>query len=156
MDKQPNSWSCLPTAFAYVLGIPVTNVLELVGHDGSQIINPRLPEPRNRRSFHIQEMVDVCHHYQHLACLIQAMPCFDEQDIMEAPKAVKRLQHYLNLYNGVIIGSTRKDHRHAVAWINGTVHDPNGTKYGLENRSLVVEEFYIVHRIRSEYAVQSV
>src|SRR5260221_108718 len=58
LQKQPNRWSCLPTAFAMVLDISVKEVITEIGHDGSEIVYPNLEEPKCRRAFHIQELID--------------------------------------------------------------------------------------------------
>lgn len=58
--KNPNAWSCLPTAFAIALGVSVEAVIAVVGHDGSEITHAGLPEPLNRRGFHPQEMIKMC------------------------------------------------------------------------------------------------
>lgn len=58
--KNPNAWSCLPTAFAIALGASVEAVIATVGHDGSEITHAGLPEPMNRRGFHPQEMIKMC------------------------------------------------------------------------------------------------
>lgn len=58
--KNPNAWSCLPTAFAIALGVSVEAVIATVGHDGSEITHAGLPEPLNRRGFHPQEMIKMC------------------------------------------------------------------------------------------------
>lgn len=58
--KTPNGWSCLPTAFAIALEVPLDAVLGIVGHDGSEITHAGLPEPLCRRGFHPQEMIKMC------------------------------------------------------------------------------------------------
>lgn len=61
LQHQPNNWSCLPTAFAMVLDLPVKEIIDLIGHDGSTITWPKLPSPFCRRAFHIQELINVSH-----------------------------------------------------------------------------------------------
>jgi len=58
--KTPNSWSCLPTAFAIALEVPLEAVLAIVGHDGSEERFKSLPDPQRRRGFHHQELVKMC------------------------------------------------------------------------------------------------
>lgn len=58
--KNPNAWSCLPTAFAIALEVSLEAVLGVVGHDGSEITHAGLPEPLCRRGFHPQEMIKMC------------------------------------------------------------------------------------------------
>lgn len=59
--KQPNRWSCLPTAFAMALDVPLEDIIAYVGHDGGELKWPALPEPFCRRCFHIQELVNYCY-----------------------------------------------------------------------------------------------
>ena len=49
----------MPLAFAMALDMPVADLLAAIGHDGSEIAFPSLPEPLCRRCFHIQELVQV-------------------------------------------------------------------------------------------------
>jgi hypothetical protein len=58
--KNPNGWSCLPTAFATAIRVPLNDVLTFVGHDGSEIIYDHLSDPDSRRGFHYQEMIKMC------------------------------------------------------------------------------------------------
>ena len=59
-QRNPNSWSCLPAAFATALEVPLEAVIGIVGHDGSEITHAGLPEPMNRRGFHPQELIKMC------------------------------------------------------------------------------------------------
>jgi hypothetical protein len=59
IQKQPNRWSCLPTAFAIALDVDVNLFIKHIGHDGSEFIWPEMPEPMRRRAFHIQECLDI-------------------------------------------------------------------------------------------------
>lgn len=59
-QENPNGWSCLPTAFACCLDVPVSEIFDWLGHDGSEILWPELPEPGCRYGFHIQEMQEYC------------------------------------------------------------------------------------------------
>lgn len=54
-QKQPNEWSCLPTAFGIVTEIPVNDMIMLLSHDGSEIIDPGSTHPW--RAFHPQEII---------------------------------------------------------------------------------------------------
>jgi hypothetical protein len=58
LQTQPNNWSCLPTAFAMVLDVPVALFIEQLGHDGSQ-----QHWERYRLAWHIQEIAKVCYDY---------------------------------------------------------------------------------------------
>ncbi|MEA1999814.1 MAG: hypothetical protein U9N61_10915 [Euryarchaeota archaeon] len=137
LQLQPNEWSCLPTAFAMVLNKPVAKVIEDIGHDGSKIIFPEEPEPFCRRSFHIQELTDICMLRNIAVIPIECSPvseaCGHKYNI---PVHSKRLDYYLVNYNGVLTGIGSSGKPHAVAWGSGKVFDPNGTTYSIENFSI--------------------
>lgn len=59
-QKTPNAWSCLPTAFAMAMDVPLQSVLDFVGHDGSEIVRAGLPDPVCRKGFHPQEVIRYC------------------------------------------------------------------------------------------------
>ena len=60
LKTKPNPWSCVGSAFAMVLDISTADFFGLVGHDGSQIAFPMLPDPMARRGLHIQECIAAC------------------------------------------------------------------------------------------------
>jgi hypothetical protein len=72
--RQPNRWSCLPTAFAIALDVSYDSIIKAIGHDGSKKIWPGLPEPRCRRSFHIREMIDVCYDLRYAVIEVDKQP----------------------------------------------------------------------------------
>ena len=59
-QKNPNAWSCLPTAFAISQGDKLDDWLKLIGHDGSEIVRAGLPDPICRKGFHPNEMIYLC------------------------------------------------------------------------------------------------
>lgn len=60
IQVQPNKWSCLPTAFASVMGVNISDFIKLLGHDGSEVIWSELPPPSCFRGWHIQEITIAC------------------------------------------------------------------------------------------------
>ena len=59
LQHRPEPWMCMPLAFAMALDMPVADLLAAIGHDGSEIVFPSLPEPLCRRCFHVQELIQV-------------------------------------------------------------------------------------------------
>ena len=59
LQQRPEPWMCMPLAFAMALDMPVADLLAAIGHDGSEIVFPSLPEPLCRRCFHVQELIQV-------------------------------------------------------------------------------------------------
>jgi hypothetical protein len=74
-QKNPNAWSCLPTAFASVLNLDVDLVIAQIGHDGSEITHAGLPEPLSRRGFHTQECIEICLRDGLAVTQIEVNPC---------------------------------------------------------------------------------
>ena len=145
IQMQPNRWSCLPTAFAMALDISVKEVIDIIGHDGSEIIFPQFKEPACRRSFHIQEMIDVCMLRDVAVIQIEVDPvsCVKENSFYKVPVSDTRLDYYLSLYTGVFVGVGSMNTPHAVAWSGRQIFDPNGTVYYLSD--FKVEVFFILH-----------
>lgn len=140
-----NRWSCLPKAFAMAIGIHWEFLIEMIGHDGSEIIWSELPEPYRRRSFHIQEITDALFKLKYSVTTIDA-----ELITMPAKEGVEpfiikdkgRMGRYLYSGNtGVLVGKTITGNRHAVYWNGIMIHDPNGTEYGLD--LFRIDTFYI-------------
>lgn len=132
LQQQPNKWSCLPTAFAMVLDVPVQEIIDTVGHDGSEVPFPNITiEPYRFKSFHIQEMIDVCMLRNIAVIGIEKQPVSElKGGLYTIPVSEKRFEYYLVNYNGVLVGHGFSGQSHAVAWC-GKVYDPNGTVYDL-------------------------
>lgn len=143
MLLQSDAWSCLPTSFAMVLGIEPKTIYEMIGHDGSEIIHPQLKDPYRRRSFHIQEMINVCLKLGVIPTPLDKDIIFGEMvdrdgSILEHDayqlELENHLEHYLSLRPGVIITPY-----HAVAWCHKEqrVFDPAGQKRSLEEVEII-------------------
>lgn len=141
---QPNKWSCLPTAFAIALNLPVEEIIASIGHDGSEIIFPDLKEPYCRRSFHIQELIDMCMLKQVAVIPIEKTLVSEAKD-HQFTLTVKcnRFTNYLTNYSGVLTGIGKITKQpHAVAWDTRHVFDPNGYVYSIDN--FTVNMFLII------------
>lgn len=144
--KSPNRWSCLPTAFAMAMEVDLDTIIREVGHDGSRILFPKLPEPHCRRSFHIQELIRVAWDYGFGITEFQATCIMSPNglDLHEFDMPIS-LQGY-----GVLTGQGAVT-RHAVAFKEsrhwdktgpGTIYDPNGTVYAYEDSPIKVDTYY--------------
>ena len=148
LQKQPNNWSCLPTAFAMALDMDVKNLINLLGHDGSEIIWPDKKEPFNRRSFHIQEFIDFCYSCDY--AIIQIDNYFKSQpDNFSKPFVVMNQNFEKIIYRniGVLIGIGNQSSRnHAVAWNGIEIFDPNGSIYKLQD--MEISDFYCLRKLQ--------
>jgi len=155
---QPNRWSCLPTAFAMVLNVEIEDIIKFCGHDGSLIPEAwkDLPEPLCRQSFSISEIIDYALLYtEYSICKIDIYPVsialdsLPEFEIYNEQTKMRRLDHYLSNYKGVLIGVKSKNIRHAMAYENSIIYDPNGNKYNIQDQvNFKLQSFYLV--IKSE------
>ena len=132
-QRQPNEWSCLPTSFAICLGVPVHDIFDWVGHDGSEIIYQGVPEPYCRRSFHPQEIFDYCYFKHNIAIMqiernIQLINASSEV-VYSVPLNERRINKYLRSIKLLVASGQVKSNKkwHAVAKVKDTIYDPNGT-----------------------------
>ena len=72
--RKPERWMCLPASFAMALDVPLEDIFKEIGHDGSNVAWPHLPEPVCRRGFHPQELVHVCLNRGYAATLVELCP----------------------------------------------------------------------------------
>lgn len=72
-----SSFSCLLDCFSYVTGVTPENLMLGLGHDGSEIIYPELPEPFCRRGFNVFELIDTVRYFEgiKLSFLLKEVRC---------------------------------------------------------------------------------
>jgi len=130
-QRTPNRWSCLPTAFAIALGVSVREVIERIGHDGSAVAFPGLPEPERRRGFHVQECIDVALALGVSVTPIEAFPRHSstvdtDPIVIRFPEGNEaRFCRTVETTRGVLTGRGLRS-RHAVAYDHRLIIDPNG------------------------------
>lgn len=135
----------MPTAFAIALDVPVQELINIIGHDGSEILFPEDPEPFCRRGFHPQEIIDVCLLKQFGVIAIHNQPVSElKSGMYTVPVSSERMPYYLENYSGVLTGIGYTGQPHAVAW-GAKIYDPNGLIYDLENFN--IEQFFIIVKI---------
>lgn len=151
--RQPNAWSCTVAALAMVTDSTIEEIIDYIGHDGSETLNS-LPEPSCRKGFHQQELLDVALLMGHSMTVIEAEPVQlnsleHEYEINKwgmFPSTEARFQFYLNMSPGLIVGKARKCW-HTVAWDGDLVYDPNGHIYELHDCKINVQSFIMVSEI---------
>jgi hypothetical protein len=129
LQHQPNSWSCLPTAIAICLDIPVKDLIRDIGHDGSEIIYPDLPEPQKRKAFTLFEIVEVLLVKRNMLTLpLFKKYIYSPDGILEVIRESENFKEILETNIGVLLGTyIGKSKFHAVAWnnLNMGIYDPN-------------------------------
>lgn len=163
--KKPERWMCLPTAFAMALGMPLRDVLDLIGHDGSEIVWPNYPEPQCRRGFHTQELIDVAVRAGYAVTPIQLFPALAPSERAQ-PLAITwgsqqgnwaRFRLAIRRGRGVITGRDQRHGKgHAVAYDHGAICDPDGEVYRYsrrecEQRGFIVDCAWRIDRVRKRH-----
>jgi hypothetical protein len=136
--KKPNRWSCAVTAWAMALDVTVAELVEAIGHDGSEVVWYDLSEPRCRRGFHSQELVNQAILLDRTATPIEAMPQIACPEV--SPNDWQPVNAFLPAYatdrffeilafgRGVVEGASGRNN-HAMAFENGVIFDPDGKEY---------------------------
>jgi len=147
MQSQPEQWACMPVAFAMAMGVSVDELLEAVGHDGSKIIFPTLPEPACRQGFHVQEFIVVALQRGLAVTPVELFPVLASSDerqthtILYPDNNWKRFADTLATSRGVIDGTGFR-FGHMVAYDHGRIYDPKGSVYGYSRLACEGHGFY--------------
>lgn len=152
MQFQPNRWSCLPTAWSYVIGWSIWSVIKAIGHDGSFIQWPNLPEPNCRRGFHAQELIYLGDRFGFVTTTFEPLAALMSPG-GDSPVVIQfadRFENILEYSDGVLTGEIHGQ-RHVVAWVNGKVLDPS------QGRLTTLDDFEIetFYRIKSKWPCPS-
>lgn len=142
LQKKPSRWSCLPVSFAMALNIPVQDIFDELGHDGGEILWLNLPEPTCRRSFHIQEMIEIALRRGFAVTpfeLVPVLACYDKRYYFDA-----RWSKFADVVNnsvGVLEGEGAHT-RHAVAYEFGRIFDSDSGVYDYSVAACEARLFY--------------
>lgn len=148
---QPNRWSCLATSFAMATACrTVQEFLDDIGHDGSARVNDG-PEPLCRRTFHVQECIWAAWKRGYSVTEFEVAPQLaagPKWPPIDVPRNYN-LDSLLMAHSGVLIGDG-KINRHAVAFDEGCILDPNGFMWDdFENQQALscIYSIYVVKLI---------
>ena len=130
-----------------ILDIPVVELLQELGHDGSAIWWPEAVGSKRQRGFHIQELTDMCWKKGFSVTWIDSLPQAQPDENFE-PKSytteetqMQRMQGYLDNNIGVIT----TENNHAVAWDGKQIYDPGGKVYPMKP-DFRIREFWLILR----------
>ena len=150
--KNPNNWSCLLASMAMVLNKTTDELIEEIGHNGSVVVFPELPEPAKREGFHIQEFIPIILKSGFSMMAIEALPYSTPDGKHEWPvKFAHQWQRFWMLTDkvpGIFTGLSTK-WRHAVAWDGNKFYDPKGEIYYHDKCPIQIDVFYRFDRIKS-------
>jgi hypothetical protein len=161
LQKATNNWSCLLDSFAMALDVPVENLIEYFGHDGTDICST---DKRFRRGFHIQECIEYClvngFSCTEIQLAFASVPFVGSNDLYtpyETAYYLERFDKWLaNTSQGVLTGLIQHpgiaDHvGHAVAWDGSSIYDSRGYIYPFKsamNYSYHPQTLWIINKLR--------
>jgi len=147
LQQRPEPWMCMPLAFAMALDMPVADLLAAIGHDGSEIVFPSLPEPLCRRCFHIQEPIQVALAHGFAVTPVELFPVLrptdagPQQTLFYPDNNWRRFEQAILASRGVIDGIGAR-HGHTVAYDHGRILDPKGPVYDYSRTACEAHQFY--------------
>ncbi len=141
----PNRASCIVTSAAIVLGVPVEELINQIGHDGTDLAFPDLPIPRCYQSFSINEIV--------FALYERGYSCTPFSQIGACVEQISGRTHNVHLPNGImyrllaqhdgILTGYMHDRPHALAWFAGDCINPS-TGARTDLNSFALQTFYAI------------
>lgn len=152
-----NQWSCEITAYAMATNRPVSEFINLIGHNGGEIAFPGMREPFCRRGFHHQELIMASMLIGFTVTPFELIPASipkspDPHQAHEGRNVVHpllidtatRRSMFLRLIEGrrgVLTGRCRVSH-HAVTFYMGLLIDPDGDTYPFSFKACEARGFY--------------
>jgi hypothetical protein len=115
------------------MGVLVTELIDWIGHDGSEIISHSWPEPMCRRGFHPQECIRWALKQGLSVTPVEALPSIRTDSIPFVINYGETTNYdefinWINSSQGVLTGQGRRC-GHAVAFDHGQIFDPDGYIY---------------------------
>jgi len=141
-----------------VLGMSVDTFFDLVGHNGSRIVDSKLEDPLGRAGIHVQEAIEVCLRWNYRVTPIELFPTSINHRRATEPRVIHftaednwdRFKRHLYESRGVIYCETPRC-GHAVAYDRGIIYDPAGSEFSYtvlacESRNLFTRMLWRVDR----------
>lgn len=126
-----------------VLNENVNNLIKEIGHDGSEEIEYSTRQ-KIKKGFHIQELTKLC--YKRNKSLIQfdryVNIHYNEGVTISFSDDLEYIYELMKDNKGILLGQTKDNKNHAVAWDGEKIYDPNGTIYA--KGFLVLETFLLI------------
>jgi len=148
LQLKPNRWSCAITSWAMALDMPVCYAVDLIGHDGGEVVFPELAEPRCRRGHHQQELVELAMRngvyptpYQVLPSLRSECGQFSHPIYAYTIPRFEIFSDLIKSTKGVLEGQCLRCH-HAVAYDHGRIFDPDGQEFTYSAKNCEAHGFY--------------
>lgn len=153
LQLKPYQWACSITALAMTIDVPVVELMELLGHDGSEIIWDHLPEPMCRRGFHSQELIHLAWRFGYTVTPFEIFPCIramygaidDYPVILNEGENANWRQFFdvIRETKGIIEGRCEPGGcHHAMHFDHNEVFDPDGHQFTYSRKECESRGFY--------------
>jgi hypothetical protein len=127
--------------------MPVAEFISKIGHDGSRIVWPELPEPNCRRSFHLQECIDCLIDLGYSLTEIERRPLLAGgmtiEPICPYDDPEGRYDKYFKNKTGIVFITTFSRKRHVFANCQGVLYDP-ATGLQAPKMSFFIDSYYLI------------
>jgi hypothetical protein len=142
---QPNPAACLVTAFAMVIGVPVAELIEQLGHDGTAIAFPEQKGANQLIGFHVQELTWAMMQREYAVVTFEPLPVARSGDVVHQYGPNPFFEHAMMAFSGVLCGQTSRGTEHAIAWsaIDSRPTDPR-TATKIDEINVMIRTFYAV------------
>jgi len=147
LQHRPEPWMCMPVSFAMAMGVSVTELLRGIGHDGSRLLFPNLPDPACRQGFHIQEFIRFALDNELAVTPVEVFPVLGSADgrqthtILYPNNNWKVFADVIAASRGVIEGGGIR-WGHMVAYDHGRIYDPKQHVYDYSRVACEAHQFY--------------
>ena len=122
---------CMPCCAAMLLDMSLESVLDIIGHDGTEVLWPEYDDVRRYRGFCIAEIQDVFHARGRLLAQVYAYPSMapamdaKPHRVWGVDECKHRLDNYLCNHAAMLMTETETGSLHAVAHsAEGLIYDP--------------------------------
>jgi hypothetical protein len=144
LQIKPYPWSCMVTAYAMAVGDTVRHMMDIIGHDGSEIIFPELEDPQCRRGHHVQECIRAAMHLGCYSTPIELLPAIASRgcaQVFQLPDCMELFDNKIRTSRGVLECTGRR-FDHAVAFGYGTIYDPDGHSFSYSREICEARNLY--------------
>jgi hypothetical protein len=144
-QRQPNPAACMATAFAMVIGVPVAELIEQLGHDGLFVAFHEQEGVRKHLGYHIQELNWALMEREYAVVAFEPMPVARSGDVVHQYGHNPYFEHAMMSFSGVLCGTSERGTEHAIAWsaISKKSTDPR-TGRTMDDINVVIRTFYAV------------
>lgn len=117
MQRQPNLWTCYPTAVSFLTGIPMPELMKAIGHDGSKVV--KASQDWMHEAFIYDEMAFALLRKGWALVKISASCVNENGELRTAYPTMQTIMNRLrNLKLNAVVVVQKPGREHALAWVS--------------------------------------